>query len=95
MLDLHGFSAREISESRLQFSVINHRPPVDAISGRTVSDAMAVGANSTIEIFELDRGTSKLEFIKTIHDNSIIAPNNIAVSDRGLLVFTNDHSTKG
>lgn len=95
VLDLHGFSAREISDGRLQFVVINHRPPVDAISGRVLPDATATGANSTIEIFELDRGSSELEFIKTINDKNIIAPNNIAVSNQGRLIFTNDHSSKG
>ena len=95
VLDLHGFAAREISENLLLFFVINHRPPVDDISGRVLPDATAIGANSTIEIFELDRRSSKLKFIRTIKDESIVAPNNIAVSNQGRFIFTNDHSSKG
>lgn len=94
VLDLHGFTVREISDHRLQFFIINHRPPVDPTSGTALDDATSTGSNSTIEIFELDRGSSKLEFTGTIADINIMAPNNIAWSDYGHLLITNDHLSK-
>lgn len=94
-IDLHGFDAREIHDERLQFWIINHRPPIDPTSGNLLDDATAVGANSTIEIFDLTRGSSKLEFVKTIASDAIIAPNNVVVPEQDKVCLTNDHISKG
>ncbi|CAI7584681.1 unnamed protein product [Penicillium glandicola] len=85
-LDLHGFDVRSI-EGRLRFWLINHRPPVDPTTGEFL-DPRDVGANSTIEIFDLDDGS------ETLHD-AIISPNSLAVDTDGLgIVVTNDRNAK-
>ncbi|EAU32478.1 predicted protein [Aspergillus terreus NIH2624] len=101
-LDLHGFDVRAIDNGRrLRFWLINHRPPLDA-SGEPVQDATKTGANSTIEVYDLDvsrRGRDgHLVHVKTIASDSIVSPNNLVVvdddEDRGAFLFTNDHSDK-
>jgi hypothetical protein len=93
-LDLHGFDVHSI-EGRLRFWLINHRPPVDPTTGEFL-DARAVGANSTIEIFDLDDASETLEHVKTIASDAIISPNNLAVRPKeGLgIVITNDRNAK-
>ncbi|KAJ5952122.1 uncharacterized protein N7479_010535 [Penicillium vulpinum] len=92
-LDLHGFNARSI-EGRLRFWLINHRPPVHPTT-RELLDSPSLGANSTIEIFDLDDASETLEYVKTIASEAIISPNDLAVDDDGLgFVITNDRSTK-
>ncbi|KAJ5312542.1 hypothetical protein N7508_003372 [Penicillium antarcticum] len=92
-LDLHGFDVRNI-DGRLRFWLINHRPPVDPVTGKFL-DAPAVGANSTVEIFDLDPTLETLEHVKTVISDAIITPNGVAVEEDGLgFVITNDHDTK-
>jgi hypothetical protein len=92
-LDLHGFEVRSI-EGRLRFWLINHRPPVDPTTG-VFLDAQVVGANSTIEIFDLDNGSETLQHVKTIASDAIISPNSLAVDKDGLgIVITNDRNAK-
>ncbi|KAJ5401833.1 uncharacterized protein N7487_007729 [Penicillium crustosum] len=79
-LDLHGFDVRSI-EGRLRFWGF--------------LDARAVGANSTVEIFDLDGASETLEYVKTIASDAIISPNNLAVDKDGLgFVVTNDRNAK-
>ncbi|KAK1140302.1 hypothetical protein N8T08_010505 [Aspergillus melleus] len=93
-LDLHGFDVQEIDNGILRFWLINHRPPVDAETGELL-DASKVGANSTIEVFDLDKSTETLEHVKTIVSDAIITPNNLVVEEDGdTVLFTNDHSRK-
>ncbi|KAJ5177814.1 uncharacterized protein N7500_000513 [Penicillium coprophilum] len=92
-LDLHGFDVRSV-KGRLRFWLINHRPPVDSTTGQFL-DARAVGANSTIEIFDLDDASETIEHVKTIVSEAIISPNNLAVDKDGLgFVITNDRNAK-
>ncbi|KAJ5165782.1 calcium-dependent phosphotriesterase [Penicillium capsulatum] len=92
-LDLHGFDVRKI-DGRLRFWLINHRPPVDHVTGEYL-DALVLGANSTVEIFDLDETSDTLEHIKTVASEAIITPNGVAVEEDGLgFVITNDHNTK-
>lgn len=92
-LDLVGFDVRKI-DGRLRFWLINHRPPIDQVTGEFL-DPYAVGANSTIEIFDLDDDTETLKHMKTITSDAILSPNNLAVEEDGLgFVITNDHNTK-
>ena len=92
-LDLHGFDVRSI-DGRLRFWLINHRPPADPTSEKFL-DAWAVGANSTVEIFDLNDAAEILEYVKTIASDAIISPNNLAVDKDGLgIVITNDHNAK-
>ncbi|KAJ5893452.1 hypothetical protein N7495_005143 [Penicillium taxi] len=92
-LDLLGFDARRIG-NRLRFWLINHKPPVDPTTGEFL-DAKAVGANSTVEIFDLDDGGDTLVHVKTIYSEAIISPNSLAVDSNGVgFMVTNDQSTK-
>jgi hypothetical protein len=95
VLDLHGFGVRRLDGPRLQFFIINHRPPISPIDGNVVENTNEVGANSTLEIFELARGSSKLEFVKTIVNEHLIAPNDVAWVGKGHILVTNDHLSKG
>ncbi|KAF7877156.1 hypothetical protein EAF04_000841 [Stromatinia cepivora] len=91
-IDVHGFDIEFLPDSRLRFWMINHRPPVGE-SGNFL-DATKLGANSTVEVFDLVPGSRKLEFVKTVANPIIKTPNNIAATRDGGFVFTNDHSTK-
>jgi hypothetical protein len=91
-LDFHGFTVDAISESALRFFMINHRPSVD-VSGRLL-DSQKSGANSTIEVFKLERDSSTLVHITTIASAAIDTPNNLATTKDGGILVTNDHSAK-
>ncbi|KAL3485070.1 hypothetical protein BJX62DRAFT_243329 [Aspergillus germanicus] len=93
VIDLHGFGVRKLTHSTLQFFVINHRPPTTT-DGRLLNNTSVIGDNSTMEVFELERGSSKLEFIKTITDENLIAPNDLTWVSEGSILVTNDHSIK-
>lgn len=93
-LDLHGFDVEVLKDGRLRFYMINHRPPMDASTGKQLS-AKKYGANSTVEVFELQRGSTEWKYIKTIADNAIATPNKLAVTGDGGFLITNDHSAKG
>ncbi|KAJ5256799.1 calcium-dependent phosphotriesterase [Penicillium angulare] len=92
-LDLHGFDVRKVG-NRLRFWLINHRPPVSPETGEPMN-ASKVGANSTIEIFDLDSTSETLEHVKTIVSDAIITPNDLAVDEDGVgFAVTNDHTAK-
>jgi hypothetical protein len=92
-LDLHGFDVRDLGE-KLRFWLINHKPPVEATTGKPL-DAKIVGANSTVEIFDLNKGSTRLEHVRTVASDAIISPNDLAVDDDGVgFLITNDHNTK-
>lgn len=92
-LDLHGFDVRHIG-STTRFWLINHKPAIDSITGEFL-DAWTHGANSTVEIFDLNKETETLEYVRTIYSDAIISPNNLAVDADGVgFVITNDHKGK-
>lgn len=92
-LDLQGFDVKRIGD-RQRFWLINHRPPVDPATGEPL-DPRKVGANSTIEMFDLDTPSSTLVHVKTIASEAIISPNNLAVAADGIgFLVTNDHDAK-
>jgi hypothetical protein len=92
-LDLLGFDVEVVNATTLRFWLINQRPPVDTT--RKILDAKKIGANSTIDVFELQRGKDTMVHVKTVVDPAIWCPNNIAVMGDGSFVATNDHSAKG
>ncbi|KAG8750658.1 hypothetical protein FRC12_012770 [Ceratobasidium sp. 428] len=71
--------------------LVNHRPPLDP-----AVDAAKVGADSAIEIFKTQVGSSTMEWVKTVEDPSIIVtPNDILGGSNGQeFWFTNDNSVK-
>ena len=92
-LDLHGFDVKRVGD-RQRFWLINHRPPVDPATGESLN-ARKVGANSTVEIFDLDESSKTLVHVKTIASDAIISPNNLAVDSDGVgFLVTNDHKSK-
>lgn len=92
-LDLHGFDIEVVSGSSLRFWMINHRPPVDQDGGYL--DAVTLGANSTVEVFEVLRGTDEMVHVKTVASAVVATPNKLAATGDGGFVVTNDHSHKG
>lgn len=91
-LDLVGFDVEVIDAATLRFWLINQRPPVDV--DRRYLDASKVGANATIDVFELKRGGNKMVHVKTVADPAIYSPNGIAAMGKGSFVTSNDHSGK-
>ena len=92
-LDLHGFDVEVVDNTRLKFWMINHRPPVD-VQGNLL-DAAKLGSNSTVEVFEVTRGSDEMVHIKTIADESVYTPNKLAATGDGGFIVTNDKSSKG
>lgn len=91
-LDLHGFDVEALDDSRLRFWIVNHRPPVD--EKNKVLDAHKLGANSTIEVFEITRGSSEMIHVSTISNEVIATPNKVAAVGDGGVLMTNDHNIK-
>lgn len=91
-LDVHGFDVEALDDSRLRFWMINHRPPVD--EKNIVLDANKLGANSTIEVFEVTRGSSEMVHFSTISSEVIATPNKVAAVGDGGVLMTNDHNQK-
>jgi len=87
-----GFDIEVIRKDRLRFWMVNNQPPVD--DEGNLLDATKLGANSTVEVFELTRGSTKWEHIKTIFSDAVFAPNNIAAVGDGSFLVTNDHDNK-
>lgn len=97
---MHGFDAHVIDKGRrLRFWLINRRPPLDASTGRPLPDTTKIGANSTLDVYDLDlRHGTQLADVKTIVSETIISSNNLVViednGDNGGFLFSNVHSTK-
>jgi len=88
-IDILGLRIERVSSGGLRFWIINNRPAVDE-SGKQL-DPKKVGANSTIEAFDLAKGSSKLRHVKTFHADAILTPNSIEATGDGGFLFTNDH----
>lgn len=93
ILGLHGFDVEATDDSKLKFWLINHRAPVDA--NEKLLDAAKLGANSTVEEFEVVRGSNEMRRISTVANGLIATPNKLAATGDGGFLITNDHSGKG
>ena len=95
-VDLHGFDVEVVDADTLRFYMVNHRPPMDP-SNSLALNAREVGANSTVDIFEVRRGqkATQMKWIRTVADEAIYTPNRIALTRDGGFVITNDRSGKG
>lgn len=97
-LDLLGFDAHRWVDMEgiesVQFYFVNMRPPVDA--SKNIIDASKIGANSTVELFELKNGEDEMQHRRTIWSSEIYTPNRVAALgvDQGTFLLTNDHSVK-
>jgi arylesterase/paraoxonase len=94
VLDLHGFDVDVIGGNALRLWAVNHRPPLDPVTGSEV-DAAIVGANSTVEVFEIERHGDTLQHIETYADALIQTPNRVTPTGENGFVMTNDKSVKG
>lgn len=92
-IDPNGFDVEILSNNRLRFWMTNLRPPVDVASGEFV-DAASIGANSTVESFELVRGENELKWTGTFgaNDGNLHSVNKVAADLNGGFVVSNDHS---
>lgn len=92
--NLHGFDIRpDPKTDTLRILLVNHRPPIDPVTGAPL-DAVALGANSTIELFQSKLGSSSMRHMRTYTDHAIQTPNQVAWVNDDAFVFTNDHSVK-
>ena len=92
-IDLHGFDVEIKDADTLRFYMVNHRPPMN---GSLMLDATKLGANSTIEIFDVARGkeTTEAKHIRTVSDEAIYTPNKVIATGDGSFVVTNDKPMK-
>lgn len=90
-LDLVGFDADDSKTGSLDFWLINHRPPVDA--QKQYLDASKLGVNVTVDVFRYKKGSLEMQHLKTISDTHIHSANNIALTENGGMVVSNDHSS--
>ena len=96
ILAIFGFKGEIVGASKLRFWMVNHRYPVEATrDGETLLDPYQVGANSTVEVFDVDRGRSEMVHVKTFSSGVIETPNNLVLTGDGEFFVTNDHSAKG
>lgn len=89
-LALHSFDIvpSETNSSDLFLFAINHRPPSTGVAAKE-------GADSVIEIFKTQEGSSYMEYIRTIRDPKvIITPSDIAGNEDGSFYFTNNARSK-
>ncbi|KAG9233147.1 serum paraoxonase/arylesteras-like protein [Amylocarpus encephaloides] len=87
-IDTLALTIEQVSPDRLRLFAVNHRPPVGM-------DPETYGANSTIEVFELERGGGELEYVKTIWSEGVVkTPNNLVGDGEGGVWVTNDHDAK-
>lgn len=93
-IDPNGFDVEILHNNRLMFWMTNLRPPVDAVSGEFV-DATNIGANATVESFELIRGEDTLRWTATFgaNDEVVHSANKVAADLSGGFVVSNDHSS--
>jgi hypothetical protein len=92
-LDLIGFDAQDLENSKLQIWLINQRPPIDE-QGQYL-DATKVGANVTVDVFEHVKGEKTMKHVKTVADSEVYSANSIARLEDGSFVVSNDHTAKG
>ncbi|EAU91102.2 serum paraoxonase/arylesterase [Coprinopsis cinerea okayama7 len=89
-LSLHGMDVVPSADDpdQLWVYLVNHRAPLEG-------DARKVGADSAIEVFKTIVGSSKLEYVRTVEDDTIITPNDLIGSPDGKSFYvTNDHGVK-
>ncbi|KAJ4296763.1 hypothetical protein N0V90_006811 [Kalmusia sp. IMI 367209] len=80
-MDLVGFDVDASKKDKLDFWLINHRPPVD--DKKQYLDATKIGSNVSIEVFSYSKGTLEMRHMKTISHPQIYAANNLALTSNG------------
>ncbi|CAO1624842.1 unnamed protein product [Sympodiomycopsis kandeliae] len=95
-LTVHGMGTwKDPHSNMLRLFIVNHRPPVDALTGAIqVEAATKQGANSTIEIFETELGSDTARHIRTVAHPLIMTPNDVDGIGPDSFYVTNDHHVK-
>jgi hypothetical protein len=91
-LDTVGFDVEVLDDATLRFWMVNMQRPGN--DEQKFLDVTKVGANATIELFELDQDRRQMVHIKTFIHEAIATPNKPAATGDGGFLVTNDHSTK-
>ncbi|KAH7084118.1 hypothetical protein FB567DRAFT_528431 [Paraphoma chrysanthemicola] len=91
-IDILGFDAEILDGDTINFYFVNQRPPIGPFNN--VVDASVLGANSTIEVFEMRRGEDTMRHVRTVFSPAVRTPNRIAVLGGGEFLVTNDHSVR-
>ncbi|KAF2034211.1 calcium-dependent phosphotriesterase [Setomelanomma holmii] len=91
-IDILGFDAEILDGDTINFYFVNQRPPVGPFNN--IVDASVLGANSTIDVFEMRRDEEAMRHLRTVYSPAVLTPNRVAVLGGGEFLVTNDHSTK-
>jgi hypothetical protein len=91
-MDLLGFDAEILDGDTINFYFVNERPPIGPFNNYI--DASVLGANSTIDVFEMRRGEESMRHVRTIWSPEVITPNRVAILGQGNFLVTNVHSAK-
>lgn len=91
-LDLLGFDAEILDGDTIKFYFVNQRPPIGPFNN--IIDASVLGANSTVEIFEMRRGEEAMRHVRTVWSPAVTTANRVAAIGGGRFLVTNDHSEK-
>ncbi|KAK9899835.1 calcium-dependent phosphotriesterase [Cystobasidium minutum MCA 4210] len=94
-LHLHAIEAwiDPKDSDKLTFFLNNHGVPVSAASGQ-VEDPHAVGADSTVEIFETRLGSETWTHVKSVKHPLLVTPNNLVATGPRSFYASNDHVDK-
>ncbi|TVY75620.1 Serum paraoxonase/arylesterase [Lachnellula suecica] len=91
-LDTIGFDVERVGDGALRLWMVNMQPPGNETHQPV--DAAKVGANVTVELFEVDRSRQSMVHVKTFVHDAIATPNKPAAVGEGAFLVTNDKSTK-
>lgn len=89
ILDTVGFTGEHIDDATIHF----YFPNVAPYHG-SFFDAKEIGANATVEVFELKRGNDEMKHLRTVHSPAVWSPNRPAALGNGDFLVTNDHGVK-
>ncbi len=89
VIDTVGFTGESIDSSTIRFYIPNVAPYYGSDFNST-----ELGANATVEVFELKRGNDEMKHLRTISSPAIWAPNRPVSIGGGAFLVTNDHSVK-
>lgn len=89
VLDTVGFTGEFVDESTIHLYFPNVAPYHGALF-----DSKKLGANATMEVFELKRGSDEMKHLRTIHSPAVWSPNRPAAVGGGAFLVTNDHGVK-
>lgn len=94
-LTVHGMGTWQDPHSDiLRLFIVNHRPPLDALTGAVSFELAQHGGNSTIEIFETRLGSDEATHIRTVAHPLISTPNDVDGYGPDSFYVTNDHHVK-